>query len=159
MARGTAVHLLLEHLPLLDQNLWQDHAKAMLEPDLQDSALTEAIAVLTAPHLADIFANGMAEVAITAPTGKGQMLGIIDRLLVQGNTVLAIDFKTNSAVPDSAAQVPVGILAQMGAYAAALGQIYPDHDITMAIVWTKTATLMPLDHEMMRRAFDSAAIS
>ena len=159
MARGTAVHLLLEHLPLLDQNLWQDHAKAMLEPDMQESALTEAIAVLTAPHLADIFANGMAEVAITAPTGKGQMLGIIDRLLVQGNTVLAIDFKTNRAVPDSAAQVPVGILAQMGAYAAALGQIYPDHDITMAIVWTKTAALMPLDHEMMRRAFDSAAIS
>jgi ATP-dependent helicase/nuclease subunit A len=153
------VHLLLEHLPMIDPALWQDVTSALLEPDLQQSALSEASAVLCAPHLADIFTHGLAEVSITAPSAKGQMLGIIDRLLVRENTVLAVDFKTNSAVPDSAAQVPMGILAQMGAYAAALGQIYPDHDITMAIVWTKTAALMPLDHEMMRRAFDSAAIS
>jgi ATP-dependent helicase/nuclease subunit A len=53
----------------------------------------------------------------------------------------------------------MGLLAQMGAYLIALQQIYPKHKVEIAILWTRTATLMPLDHDMMRQAFARAAVS
>jgi ATP-dependent helicase/nuclease subunit A len=47
----------------------------------------------------------------------------------------------------------------MGAYLGALQQIYPKNSIEIAILWTRTATLMPLDHDIMRQAFARAAVS
>jgi ATP-dependent helicase/nuclease subunit A len=158
MARGTAIHLLLEHLPDYPAAQWPQIANVLLGGEAS-AALEQAARVLSAPDLRHIFTNSLAEVAITAPTDKGQLLGVIDRLVMGDKTVLAVDFKSNQIIPSTAADVPQGILAQMGAYRAALAQIYPDHTITMAIIWTKTATLMPLDHEMVRIAFDSAALS
>ncbi len=153
---GSAVHLMLEHLPDLPQTDWPSIA-ARLCPDT--AAYAEALSVLNAPHLADVFAQGLSEVTLTAPMDKGQMLGVIDRLIVTENRVLAIDFKTNSVVPASAADVPMGLLAQMGAYLGSLQQIYPNHRIEIAVLWTKNATLMPLDHDMMQQAFARASIS
>jgi ATP-dependent helicase/nuclease subunit A len=158
MARGTAIHLLLEHLPDYPAAQWPQIANVLLGGEAS-AALEQAARVLSAPDLRHIFTNSLAEVAITAPTDKGQLLGVIDRLVMGDKTVLAVDFKSNQIIPSTAADVPQGILAQMGAYHAALAQIYPDYAITMAIVWTKTATLMPLDHEMVRIAFHNAALS
>ncbi|MDZ7905483.1 MAG: double-strand break repair helicase AddA [Cypionkella sp.] len=152
---GTAVHLLLEYLPQLPPADW--HAFATRHAPV--GALDEAQRLLQSPDLAPIFAHGLAEVPLTAGTDKGQMMGLIDRLLVRDDHVLAVDFKTNRAVPTDAAGVPVGLLAQMGAYLIALEQIYPRHRIDLAILWTKTAHLMRLDHDMMRAAFHRAAIS
>ena len=42
--------------------------------------------------------------------------------------------------------------------AAALAQIYPDLRIETAILWTKTARLMPLDPEIVSAALRRAAI-
>lgn len=153
---GTAVHLLLEHLPCLPQSDWPD-AAARLAPDA--AAYAEALSVLNAPHLADVFVQGLSEVTLTAPMDKGQLLGVIDRLIVTENRVMAIDFKTNSIVPASHAGVPMGLLAQMGAYLGALQQIYPNHSIDIAILWTRTATLMPLDHDIMKQSFARATVS
>ncbi len=153
---GSAVHLLLEHLPHMPQADWPSIAARI---PFGPQALGEAQSVLTAPHLSAIFAQGLPEVALSAPLDKGRMLGVIDRLLVEGGRVLAVDFKTNTMIPHSPADVPEGLLAQMGAYAEALAQIYPSHPIEIAILWTKTATLMPLDPDIMRAALGRAAIS
>jgi ATP-dependent helicase/nuclease subunit A len=159
LARGSAIHLLLEHLPDTPPESWHSMALHLLGAGFDGGILAEAQRVLTAPTLAPIFAGALTEVALTAPTEKGQMMGIIDRLIVDAGRVLAIDFKSNQIVPSRPADVPEGILAQMGAYHAALTQIYPNHRVDMAIVWTKTATMMQLDHEMMRAAFELSAIS
>jgi ATP-dependent helicase/nuclease subunit A len=45
----------------------------------------------------------------------------------------------------------------MGAYAAALALIYPGRAIDTAILWTRTATLMPLPHEMVMAALRRCA--
>ena len=37
----------------------------------------------------------------------------------------------------------------MGAYAHAIAQVYPDHDIQLSILWTQTGTLMPLSHDIV----------
>jgi len=86
------------------------------------------------------------------------LFGVIDRLLIWPDRVLAVDFKTNSAVPDSAQATPEGLLRQMGAYSLALGQIYPNRKIETAILWTKTARLMPLPHKIVTDALNRATL-
>ena len=86
------------------------------------------------------------------------MQGTIDRLIVTNSDVLAIDFKSNTTVPSRAEDVPDGILRQMGAYAAMLEQVYPDRQVSTAILWTKTGALMPLPPNIVREALASSTL-
>ena len=90
--------------------------------------------------------------ALTASLGDDPLYGVIDRLIVTPDRILAIDFKTNRTVPDSAASCPEGLLRQMGAYAHALRAIYPDRRIETAILWTRSGSLMPLPDETVSSA-------
>ncbi|PZQ49939.1 MAG: double-strand break repair helicase AddA [Rhodovulum sulfidophilum] len=147
LARGEAVHLLLERLRAHPPADWPALAARLLpgRADL-DPLLAEAAAVLRAPELAEIFApDALAEVEIAAPLpGGARLIGRIDRLVVAPDRVLAVDFKTNRGVPERPEQVPEGILRQMGAYAAALAAIWPGRRVETAVLWTRTARLMPL---------------
>ena len=100
----------------------------------------------------------MAEVGITAPVvGMDQnMMGYIDRLIVTDSTITAVDFKSNAGIPDTIQQTPKGILAQQGAYLMALKQIYPDHDIDIAILWTRTGQIMSIPHNIAMNAFETS---
>lgn len=161
MARGTQIHLLLEHLAPLPIAAHAERAQAML-PELDhavlETLLTEVTAVLAAPDLKALFAPGtLAEVPVTANLpGLGQMLGVIDRLLISSERVLAVDFKTNATVPTTPEQVPEGLLRQMGAYQVALRQIYPDRRVETALLWTRTATLMTLPDALITHALQNA---
>ena len=48
------------------------------------------------------------------------------------------------------------LLRQMGAYAHALALLYPDRRIDTALLWTRTATLMPLPHALVSAALARA---
>jgi ATP-dependent helicase/nuclease subunit A len=100
----------------------------------------------------------MAEVPFTAALGAGLVEGKLDRLQVAPDCVRLVDFKSNAVVPPNAEMVPEGLLRQMGAYAAAFGQIYPDRRIETFILWTRTATLMPLDADIVSAALLRATI-
>ncbi len=153
MTRGTALHRLLEMPPDMDPAALTAFAKSIGASDV----LAEARAVWAAHP--DLFAPGtLAEVAVTATLAGRRMVGSIDRLVVRDGQVLAVDFKSNQVIPDNEASVPEGILRQMGAYANALAQIYPDMRIKTAILWTRTATLMPLDPDIVRDALERATI-
>ena len=157
MARGTALHRLLEHLPALPQSEWEDRAEVLARHEDWAELLEEARAVLTAPDLANIFApDALAEVAVTADLGTDRLHGVIDRLIVTEDRVLAVDFKSNATVPGRPEDCPEGLLRQMGAYARALAQIYPDRQIDTALLWTRTATLMPLPHALVSQACERA---
>ena len=144
-ARGTQLHLLLEHLPTAPDRALQ------LVPD--DGLLAEARAVLAA-HPALFAPETLAEVPVTADLHGERLYGTIDRLIVAQDHVLAIDFKSNMTVPATPDQVPEGILRQMGAYAHALAQIWPDLPIRTAILWTRNATLMDLPPDLVQAALD-----
>ena len=158
-AYGSVVHMLLEHLAPLDPALRRTAAAQLLvdqDSTTAQDALAEATAVLETPALAHIFApNALAEVAVTADLGQNRLYGIIDRLIVAQDYVLAVDFKTNRTVPASAAACPDGLLRQMGAYAHGLRAIYPDHRIETAILWTHTGALMTLPHDAVTNALQS----
>lgn len=153
-ARGTALHLLLEHLPEAG-----DAVAAALVPDaaLRAELLAEAQAVIAA-HPA-LFGAALTEVAITADLPQGRMLGAIDRLVIGPDRVLAVDFKSNRVVPQRVEDVPEGILRQMAAYDAALRQVHPDKRVEVAILWTRDASLMVVKPEMLREALGRATIS
>ena len=84
------------------------------------------------------------------------MNGIVDRLVIEPDRVLAVDFKTNAVIPESADACPDGLLRQMGAYADALSQVYPDREVATAILWTRTAELMHLPGDLVREALAAA---
>lgn len=168
MARGSLVHRLLERLPDCPPPARDDLARELLaaagcvDPGLAADVVAEAVRVLDAPHLAHLFAPGtLAEVEMSAPLpelGGRVMQGIADRLLVTPDRVLLVDFKTNGAVPRKPEEVPRGILAQMGAYAAMLAQIYPDRQVGTAVIWTRTAELMALPPNIVRAAMQQSTV-
>ncbi|WP_050604668.1 double-strand break repair helicase AddA [Ruegeria sp. 6PALISEP08] len=161
--RGTRLHLLLEHLPTAAPDVWPELCARLL-PDMQNAdrqdLLTEATQVLTAESLKHIFAREtLAEVPVTADLNGQRMHGIIDRLIVSDADVQVVDFKTNATVPNRIEDCPEGLLRQMGAYAQALAQIYPDRSIRTAILWTRTASLMWLPHDLVTEALAHARMS
>lgn len=147
---GTLVHLALERLADLPV---EARAKIPSE-EVQAQAHREACTVLARAEVTPLFAPGtLPEVAVSGNIeGMGRLHGVIDRLIVSDAHVQAIDFKTNATVPRSPEEVPEGILRQMGAYAALLKPLYPKHEIRTGILWTRSATLMMLPHDLVTAA-------
>ncbi len=167
--RGRQIHLLLEELPGLPPGLWADTAADVLAQggDAAQGAelallLAEVEKVLTKSALQPLFqSDALVEVPVSAtlPDLGGQRIhGIIDRLVIDGAQVLAVDFKTNALVPDGPEACPDGLLRQMGAYLQALEQVFPGHKVTTALVWTRTARLMPLPNDLVIDALRATAL-
>jgi ATP-dependent helicase/nuclease subunit A len=168
--RGRRIHRLLEILPAVAPETWPDTAARILAngPDAAkgaelDALLAEAQGVLTKPELAHLFTpDVLSEVPISANITALQnrrIHGIIDALVITPDTVLAVDFKSNTVVPDTPDACPDGLLRQMGAYAHALALIYPDRKVQTAFVWTRTATLMHLPHDLLTKAVKDTTIA
>ncbi|WP_120499997.1 double-strand break repair helicase AddA [Roseovarius sp. EL26] len=167
--RGRQIHLLLEHLPKFATTDWHSMAVELLnsgsdsaQPDEISAIFAEASTVLNTSDLVTLFAeNTLAEVPITAtlPVLNCQRIhGVIDRLIIDEHRILAVDFKSNATVPATPQDCPEGLLRQMGAYALALSQIYPDHKIDVALLWTRTASLMSLPHDLVTDAVSRTVI-
>lgn len=152
---GSDTHVLLEHLWAKNAPDWPRLAVALIgDEDRAHRALHHARAVLTEPSFSWIFgADVLREVELTAKVGGTRIRGTADVIAVGEKMVRVVDFKTNHLVPDRPETVPDGILRQMGAYDYALGQIYPEHVIETAILWTAGPSLMQLPHEIVRRAW------
>ncbi|MCV6596691.1 MAG: double-strand break repair helicase AddA [Mangrovicoccus sp.] len=167
LRRGRHLHLLLEHLPALPEASWQALGPGILALDETppESAelqpiLDEAIAVLSDPALAHLFGPGsLAEVEITAELPEldgARITGAIDRLIIGPDHILVVDFKSNAQIPATPEATPAGILRQLGAYGAALAQIYPDKPLEFAVLWTAAPRLMPLPYDLVMRALRRA---
>ncbi|MFP7569343.1 double-strand break repair helicase AddA [Marivita sp. S2033] len=155
--RGTLIHLLLEILPQVTEPDRQTVAQKLLNGhSLAEDMIGEVLTVLEQPDLSRFFAeHALAEVPITASIAAlpdTVLHGIIDRLVVGTDKITAVDFKTNRTVPKNESETPEGLLRQMGAYRAMLGEIYPDTPIEIGILWTRTAIYMPLSETLTAQA-------
>ena len=167
-ARGTAIHRLLETLPTVPPASWNDVATRLLQQCLHDDrSFGEAERDGYDPgggggvertRPGGVFAeDALAEVGFSV-TVAGQpdgvpLQGVMDRVLVRPDKVLVVDFKTNATVPATPEDCPEGILRQMGAYHHALTILYPDRPAEAAILWTRTATMMPLPSPLLQDAW------
>ncbi len=154
--RGTLIHRLLEHLPLVDHKSRHDVGVRIVGPDNID-LVAHVMTLLDAPALQHLWnPDALAEIDVTADIpGLGRIHGAIDRLLFNEDRILAVDYKSNHLVPSDPAQTPEGILRQLAIYAAALTQIYPERPVEMAILWTEAAVLMPVPQSLLHEALNS----
>ena len=155
--RGTLIHKLLERLPELDPGAragageaWLAGQASDLDADVRAEMLASAMGVLDDPQFADVFSSqALAEVPLAANVDGVVVAGTADRLLVTGDKVTVIDFKTTRRPPGDIAAIPVASVRQMAAYAAALEAIYPGRTVRAAILYTQTPVLFELPPETL----------
>jgi ATP-dependent helicase/nuclease subunit A len=159
--RGRWLHAMLDLLPRRNPADWEASGAAALAGDENPPPAEEAervtaaaAALLTAPHLARLFAPGtLSEVAFTLPLDGMVLTGRFDRIIPGPDHIRVIDYKSNRRVPADSARVPEGILRQLGAYAAAARAIWPGRRVSTEILWTASGTLMEVPQDMVDAAF------
>lgn len=155
--RGVLIHKLLERLPELAAEErdgrareWLIRQAADVPEDAREAMLASALAVLDEPGWAEIFSPAaLAEVPLAATVNGQVIAGTADRLLVEPDRVLVVDFKSARRPPASLAEVPLSTLRQMAAYAAALAAIYPGRRIEAAVLYTQTPLLVPIPADVL----------
>ncbi len=151
--RGNITHTLLQFLPDIPLENRQSQAENFLNMHAADlpramraDIIKETLLILNDPAFSAIFAPGsMAEVPITGILPDGRLInGQIDRLAIKGNDIWIIDYKTNRPPPSDEQNIPQIYKNQMRSYHDILKQIYPDHRIHCALLWTDNPKLMPI---------------
>ena len=166
--RGTLIHRLLQLLPDIDEAARAGAAVRLLarEPDMSDGQRTEmaaaALGVLNDPVFAPVFAPGSrAEVAIAGqasalPEGMA-ISGQIDRLIVEKDRILVVDYKTNRPAPLRIEDADPAYIRQMAAYVAVLREALPGRDVEAALVWTDGPKLMTIPEILVHKALAELA--
>src|ERR1700676_708945 len=103
------MHRLLQSLPNLEPEKRACAARRFLARPVhgpsaaaQDAMLHETMAVLEHPEFAPLFApDSAAEVPVVGLVNGRALSGQIDRLVVAGDSVLIVDYKTMRPVPRS----------------------------------------------------------
>ena len=148
--RGILIHALFERLPDVAPD--QRAAAALRWLGKQDVAgaaaqamVDQVCAVLSDDRFSPLFGAGsLAEAPIAATLSDGRvMAGTVDRLLLQDDKVLIIDFKTGR-VPASEDAISPSHRAQMQAYADALKVIFPEREVRAALLYTAGPRLFEL---------------
>lgn len=151
--RGVLTHRLLQTLPLLPESAREQAALRFaaqpahdLPPDVQRQIVAETLAVLDHPDFAPLFGPGsQAEVPVTGYVHGRLVSGQIDRLLVTGDSLWIVDYKTNRPPPSHSEEVPDRYRGQLRAYADTLAQIYPGRTVRTFLLWTDGPRLMEVE--------------
>lgn len=160
---GIALHALLQHLGKLDRALWPNVIPRALEallPDLPDEQARlgqKARSILDRPEFADLFGpDSRAELPFLVDAIRDgepiRLSGRIDRLVVDDQGVLVIDYKSDAQAPKTANEVPQRYVTQLGLYALVASQLFPGRPVRAAILWTELESLMNLPSELLEQA-------
>ena len=81
---------------------------------------------------------------------NGQIISAqIDRLVIENDRIVIVDYKTNRLPPNDPSKVPKIYLNQMAAYKEALQYIYPGHTVECLLLWTVGPSLMRLEKKVL----------
>jgi len=156
-ARGTALHALFERLPAVlplarrgVADRWLERQGGFADAAERAGMIDQALAVIEDPALAALFGEAaLAEAPVAATVNGIVIAGTIDRLLVEKDRVLLVDFKTGMRVPADAASVSPGHVRQMAAYAAAVAVIFPGRRVEAGLLYTAMPRLIILDPALL----------
>lgn len=155
--RGRLIHRLLQSLPDLAQEERQSAALRYLEQAAielsakeRQAICDEALAVMTHPGLASAFGPGSrAEVPLVGLAKGRRVAGQVDRLWVQGDKVLILDYKTNRPPPEKVEDVAPAYFKQMALYQILMQQVYPDRTVECWLIWTLSGQAMRLPESLL----------
>jgi ATP-dependent helicase/nuclease subunit A len=100
--------------------------------------------------MAALFGPGSrAEVPLSGEIDGQLIAGQIDRLCVEADEVIVLDYKSDRPAPCDAAAVPPAYLRQMAAYRALLRQIYPGRLVRCLLLSTEEPRPMELDDTLL----------
>ncbi len=156
--RGRLIHGLLERLPEITPARRADAARSWLagqgaqESEIDDY-VREALAVIDDPRFAAAFgAQSRAEAPIVGQAAGRAVRGVIDRLAIEGDRVLLVDFKTDRPAPRQAENAPPAYVLQLALYRDVLRSIFPAKRIECGLLWTEAPALMPLPNGLLDTA-------
>ncbi|MBQ8785469.1 MAG: double-strand break repair helicase AddA [Alphaproteobacteria bacterium] len=147
--RGEIIHKLLQFLPTISKDkqiqtitdFLQQKAPDFIETDVE-KICKEITFLLNNKEFGKVFgANSKAEVPIMGEVDGKIISGQIDRLIIDDNQVIIVDYKTNKNVPD---KIPAVYVSQLNAYKKLMKKIYPQKEIKTYILWTNTANMMEI---------------
>ncbi len=153
MRRGSIIHRLLQALPDLPVGArrgacadYLGQPGQGLDADAQAEIADEVMAILESPDYEAFFGpNSRAEVpvigAVEGPDGPTVVSGQVDRLVVEPDRILVLDYKSARPAPRTAAETAPAYLWQMAAYRAVLRQIWPDRPVECGLLWTAVPRL------------------
>ncbi len=164
IARGVAIHRLLQMLPMLPQDQrgaagrrYLDRVGQAWTSGEREAALASVERILDAPGFAPLFSEGSrAEVSLmgtlTIRGAARAVSGKIDRLALTGEAVLIADYKTNRPPPTSIDGVPRTYIVQLALYRSLLRQVYPGRRVEAALLFTEAPRLIPVPAAAMDEA-------
>jgi ATP-dependent helicase/nuclease subunit A len=146
--RGTAIHRFLELLsavPALDEGqalrkVTHEHQRETEDPELL-RCLAEAQQVLAERRFQhwfdpDYYDRAYNEVAVSYSAQGALVYGIIDRVVIRGERVDIIDYKTHPIGADSLSDVGNQYAAQMALYARGAAQLWPERQVRAWLLFT-----------------------
>lgn len=147
--RGTIIHRAIE---LLSGNESTDHTEikeqlsAEFNLDVHSENFTnlfkEANKTIMHSEFSSLFDhtqfdNAYNEVPIQIKSGRGLKHGIIDRLVVSGNNITIVDYKTHQSTDENALRATAeSYQPQMQLYAGAVAKLWPTSSVKQLIVFT-----------------------
>lgn len=150
--RGRLVHALLQSLPEHPASMWEELTRRFLTrraPGLsaaeQEATLQEVLGLLGEAWMqAALGAGSLAEAPLAGNVNGRLIAGQVDRLKIEPDRVLVLDYKTNRPPPEHVDQVAPLYLRQMAAYRTLLRAAFPGRVVECALVWTYGARFMAL---------------
>lgn len=164
LQRGRLVHRMLQTLPEYPPEEQPDAARRYAEraarfwPEKErEKLIRSTLDVLREPALQSAFsANSRAEISIMGTLRLGNrdyaVSGRIDRLAVDGDRVILVDYKTNRVPPVSDAEIPLAHKAQLAIYKSILAPLYRGKTFTCALVYTENASFVTLSDQSLADA-------
>ncbi|MBY0563914.1 MAG: double-strand break repair helicase AddA [Hyphomonadaceae bacterium] len=153
--RGLLIHGLLQRLPGVPHARRMKSALAFLAKqgvadDTAAALAQEALAVVGDARFAPLFSSdSRAEAPIIGLVGDRKVAGIVDRLVIERDRVMILDFKTDRPAPAEAGNVSPAYVLQLALYRNVLQQVFPKRDVVCALLWTEAPRLMDIPEQLL----------
>ena len=148
--RGTVIHKLLQYISSVGVQNREQVAYQFLEQHLPEFSDIERCKIvcevlkLCATYPEIFSEQSMPEVPIIGEVGGKIISAKVDRLVINQDKVIIVDYKTNRPAAKNLDEVPDLYIKQLQSYKMLLEKIYPTKDIETYILWTNTCNMMKL---------------
>jgi len=151
--RGKFIHKILQFLPNVEEENRDIVLKDFLnkqgsdfDEEEKEKIKKEITDLFESSKFASLFGkNSRAEVSLMGVVENKMISGQVDRLIVEDDRVLIVDYKTNRPAASNIDDVPEGYLKQMQAYKKVVEKIYPEKRVETYILWTNTSQMMRIE--------------